>query len=64
MLLIGKFSIIMEKETLIKLAQPAATVLLALSIVTLPFIAKASSTMYIEGALYMRPLKIECVSGC
>mgnify|MGYP001223750358 FL=1 len=54
----------MDKETLIKLAQPAATTLLALSIVTLPFIAKASSTMFIEGALYMRPLKIECVSGC
>ena len=35
----------MDKETLIKLAQPAATALLALSILSFPFIVKASQSM-------------------
>ena len=35
----------MDKETLIKLAQPAATALLALSILSFPFIVKASKSM-------------------
>jgi len=35
------FYTIMDKETLIKLAQPAATALLALSIISIPLIAKA-----------------------
>ena len=35
----------MDKETLIKLAQPVATTLLALSILSFPFIVKASQSM-------------------
>ena len=38
----------MDKETLIKLATPASIFALALSIATLPFIAKASGVMSIE----------------
>ena len=41
----------MEKETLIKLAQPAATLFLALSILSLPLIVKAASLMYVEGSI-------------
>ena len=43
----------MEKETLIKLAQPADTILLALSILSFPFIMKASRciTVY-QGELF------------
>tara|TARA_S200000501_G_C20850142_1_gene755320 strand:- start:2277 stop:2450 length:174 start_codon:yes stop_codon:yes gene_type:complete len=40
----------MDKETLIKLAQPTATFALAVSIFTLPFIAKASGVMQIEAS--------------
>ena len=40
----------MDKETLIKLAQPAATFAFAMSIFSLPFIAKASGVMSIQGA--------------
>ena len=40
----------MDKETLIKLAQPAATFALAMSIFSLPFIAKASGVMSIQGS--------------
>ena len=39
----------MDKETLIKLAQPAATGLLAISILSLPLIVKASQQMEIKG---------------
>ena len=57
--------LLMDKETLLRLAQPAATFALAISIFTLPFIAKASTKMYVEGVLYnATPIKIECVSGC
>ena len=35
----------MDKETLIKLAQPASNALLALSILRFPFIVKASQSM-------------------
>ncbi len=35
----------MDKETLIKLAQPAATLCLSLSILSLPLIVKASQSM-------------------
>ncbi len=35
----------MDKETLLRLAQPAATALLAISIFSLPFIAQASGSM-------------------
>jgi len=40
----------MDKETLIRLAQPAATALLAISIATVPLIAKASGILQIEGS--------------
>jgi len=35
----------MDKESLIRLAQPAATALLAISIISFPFIVKASGSM-------------------
>ena len=40
----------MDKETFIRLAQPAATFVLAMGIFTLPFIAKASGILQIEGS--------------
>ena len=40
------FYTIMDKETLIKLAQPAATSLLAISLICLPFIARSSGYVY------------------
>ena len=45
---------LMDKETLIKLAQPAATLCLALSILSLPLIVKAASLMYVEGSTNAR----------
>ncbi len=46
----------MDKETLIRLAQPAATFALAMSIFSLPFIAKASGSMEIQGSYANREL--------
>ena len=40
----------MDKETLIRLATPASIFALALSITSLPFIAKASGVMAVEGS--------------
>ena len=40
----------MDKETLIRLATPASIFALALSITTLPFIAKASGVMEVQGS--------------
>jgi len=40
----------MDKETLIRLATPASIFALALSITTLPFIARASGIMQVEGS--------------
>ena len=40
----------MDKETLFRLATPASIFALALSIATLPFIAKASGVMSIEAS--------------
>ena len=60
----------MDKETLLKLAQPAATFALALSVATLPMTVKAygESSMKISGfSVHERgvwPVKIECVKGC
>ena len=57
--------LLMDKETLLRLAQPAATLALAISISTLPFIARAAEILKVEGVLYNpTPIKIECVSGC
>ena len=48
----------MDKETLIKLAQPAATALLAISVLTLPITVKAyGNSVTIDGG-YLR------VIGC
>ena len=41
----------MDKETIVKLAQPAATFVLALSIISLPYIAKAVQTTLIDGVI-------------
>ena len=46
----------MDKKTLIRLAQPAATTLLALSIISIPLIVKAST--YLEGGNLL-PIKIQ-----
>ena len=49
---------LMDKETLIKLAQPAATALLAISVLTLPITVKAyGNSVTIDGG-YLR------VIGC
>ena len=40
----------MDKETLIRFATPASIFALALSITTLPFIAKASGVLQIEAS--------------
>ena len=39
----------MDKKTLIRIAQPAATFALAFSIISLPFVAKA--TTFIDGVV-------------
>ena len=51
---------LMDKETLIRLAQPAATALLAISISTVPLIAQAQSeTISITNGY--TPLRVEIV---
>ena len=63
----------MDKETLLRLAQPAATFALALSVATLPMTVKAygdsvmvSGEVTVIGSSYksMPAVKIECVKGC
>ena len=54
----------MDKETLIRLATPLSIFALALSITTLPFIAKASGVMAVEGSgmsMY-RPIHVKMVN--
>ena len=56
----------MDKETLIRLATPLSIFALALSITTLPFIAKASGVMQVGGSLdnraYGRHIKVKIVN--
>ena len=55
----------MDKETLIRLATPLSIFALALSITTLPFIAKASGVMQVEGSSgnrYNRPIHVKMVN--
>jgi len=61
---LGNVLILMDKETLIKLAQPAATLCLALSILSLPLIVKAASLMYVEGSTNARnyPIYVKIVN--
>ena len=63
----------MEKETLLRLAQPLATFALALSVATLPMnvgaydqIIRISGSVEIEGddSRFHAPININCVSGC
>ena len=58
----------MDKETLIRLAQPAATALLALSICTLPVTVKAyGDNVTVSGSVSIDTpgyLDIKCYSGC
>ena len=58
----------MDKETLIRLAQPAATALLALSICTLPVTVKAyGDNVTVSGSVSINTpgyLDIRCASGC
>ena len=55
----------MDKETLIRLATPLSIFALALSITTLPFIAKASGIMQVEGSSnnrFSRPIHVKMVN--
>ena len=63
----------MDKETLLRLAQPAATFALALSVATLPMNVRSydqsiriSGSVEIEGddSRFHTPININCVSGC
>ena len=52
MLFLGKNPPIMDKKTLIRLAQPAATALLAISVMTLPITVKAyGDSMEVSGSI-------------
>ena len=53
----------MDKETLVKIAQPAATALLALSIVSHPLIVNSEVNSTYDGHP-STPIHIKCVSGC
>ena len=59
----------MDKETLIRLAQPAATALLAISVMTLPITVKAyGDSVTVSGKIIVDEgsglLGIKCYSGC
>ena len=59
----------MDKETLIRLAQPAATALLAISVMTLPITVKAyGDSVDISGEVTVRSarngLQVWCDVGC
>lgn len=63
----------MDRETFLKLAQPAATFALALSVASLPVTVgaydqtiKISGSIELEGddSRFHTPLNINCVSGC
>ena len=54
----------MDKETIVKLAQPAARALLAISILSVPFLAKAASSIYVEGAYNVRPIFVRHDNSC
>ena len=47
------FYSLMDKETLIKIAQPAATTFLALAIIAYPLIVNASGFPVISGSIYV-----------
>ena len=53
----------MDKETLVRLAQPAATALLALAIVSAPLVVKAQLAGG-NGGSSMFPIYVQCVGGC
>ena len=54
----------MDKETLIKLAQPAATALLALSVITLPITVKAyGDSVTVSGKIYVECSRSDWVPG-
>ena len=53
----------MDKETLLRFAQPAATCLLALSIVSIPLISKSEVSSVWDGDPSY-PIHIKCVGGC
>ena len=54
----------MDKETLIRIAQPAATFALAISIISLPLIVKASNSMSIRGTYSGAPLRVYHENSC
>ena len=64
MLILENHLILMDKETLIKFAQPAATFALAISIISLPLIVKASNSMSIRGTYSGAPLRVYHENSC
>jgi hypothetical protein len=58
---LGNYLILMDKETLIRLATPASIFVLALSIISVPIVTKAG----LDGrGSWSTPIHIECVRGC
>ena len=53
----------MDKENLIRLAQPAATFALAISIISYPVLVKSEVSNIFNGDP-TRPIHIKCVGGC
>jgi len=51
----------MDKETLIRLAQPAAKALLAISITTLPLVVQASDILAVTVYSYGTPVQVKIV---
>ena len=54
----------MDKETLIRLAQPAATVALAISILSIPILTKADVTSGMTGRYSHSPIYVRHVNSC
>ena len=53
----------MDTETLIRLAQPAATFALAISIISYPVLVKSEVSNIFNGGP-SSPIHIRCVGGC
>ena len=68
----GRNILLMDKETLLRLAQPAATFALALSVATLPMTVRAygetevkiKGPVEVEGTYEGRFIEIRCDYGC
>ena len=54
----------MDKETLIRLAQPAATVFLAIAVLSIPSFTKADVTASLTGENSNFPIYVRHVNSC